>query len=114
MAKPKFGFGPSPGSHATRWLATDVHDFTRCLETGRYLLAVNVMTASVLRGIVESALSELLAFFDIHTSVPATTAAATTPSRKGNGNDNDQHSSPERSGVDGDGVGWWLEWDWRW
>ncbi|CAM9985812.1 unnamed protein product [Scytosiphon promiscuus] len=35
----------------------------------RYLVAVNVMTASVLRGLVEAALSELLAFFRIHADV---------------------------------------------
>ncbi|CAM9733729.1 unnamed protein product, partial [Laminaria digitata] len=32
----------------------------------RYLLAVNVMAASVLRGLVETALSDLLAFFQIN------------------------------------------------
>lgn len=47
----------------------------------RYLLAVNVMTASILRGVVEAALSELLAFFHIHASGGE---ADTSPADNGN------------------------------
>lgn len=45
----------------------------------RYLLAVNVMTASVLRGLVETALSDIHAFFRIYTEAPTTSTPTASP-----------------------------------
>eukprot|EP00903_Cladosiphon_okamuranus_P012758 g11926.t1 len=55
------GSGASGGSTTTPAPPPDGH-------VRRYLLAVNVMASSVLRGMVEAALSDLLDFFRIHTS----------------------------------------------
>ncbi len=54
-----------------------------CITRGkRYLLAVNVMAASVLRGVAEAALSDLLDFFRIHSTVAG---AADCENKSGDG-----------------------------
>eukprot|EP00752_Nemacystus_decipiens_P012854 g11381.t1 len=63
----------------------------------RYLLAVNVMTASVLRGVVERALSDLLDFFRIH--------ATPSVNLNGEGGYNDTRSPWSRRSGGGGGSG---------
>lgn len=63
----------------------------------RYLLAVNVMTASVLRGVVETALSDLLNFFRIHGAVAA--------ARIGKGDDDGTPPPRQRRSGGGSGSG---------
>lgn len=82
----------APPKHAPAVRSACRHDVA---GLQRYLLAVNVMTASVLRGVVETALSDLLDFFRIH----ATVAATASGTNQGSPGDSDTQSSrPRRSG----------------
>lgn len=75
----------------------------------RYLLAVNVMAASVLRGLVEKALADLLTFFRINVDGNGNDTAAVEPSNRslpgeccqGDKDDEREHSSRSRSSSDG-------------
>lgn len=67
------------------------------LPFARYLAAVNVMTASILRGMVETAISDLRAFFRIHAAVDSNN---NDDDDDGNVENNNRNGSSDATGVD--------------
>ncbi|CAM9601528.1 unnamed protein product, partial [Ectocarpus fasciculatus] len=82
--KAQLGVGSKGTKTTTAELATRTKSSPPDGHVRRYLAAVNVMTASILRGVVETAISDLLAFFRIHAAMDAN-----------NGNGDDGHGSDE-------------------
>lgn len=68
------------------------------LPFARYLAAVNVMTASILRGVVETAILDLLAFFRIHAAIDANNNK--DDDDDGNGEDNNRNGSSNATETD--------------
>ncbi|CAB1120679.1 unnamed protein product [Ectocarpus sp. CCAP 1310/34] len=89
------------GSNGTR--ATSAELATRAKPSPpdghvrRYLAAVNVMTASILRGMVETAISDLQAFFRIHAAVHANN---NDDDNDGKDENNNRNCSSDATGVD--------------
>ncbi|CAM9159174.1 unnamed protein product, partial [Ectocarpus sp. 8 AP-2014] len=95
--KAQLGVGSKGTRATTAELATRTKSSPPDGHVRRYLAAVNVMTVSILRGMVETAISDLQTFFRIHAAVDGNN---NDDDDDGNDENNNRNGSSDATGVD--------------